>query len=264
MEDWRSYDDVAEIYARVHDPRFEEVAVDMVSMAGIGAGERVLDVGTGTGAVARAARAAGGAVVGIDPSLGMLGAARRTSPGIRLVAAQAIDLPFRPGAFDAVTMGFVLAHFTKPETALFDISRVLRPGARVAVSAWADGRDALTDTWLGLIHGVVPRDMLEPSVSKAIPNHERFRRPAVVEQVLRDAGLTSVWTKREVYEWDYPREAYVDGLQTWATARFARSMVGETGWSSFMERAHATFASRFPDPLHDRREVILAVATKAD
>ena len=50
MEDWRSYDDVAETYGRVHAPRFAEAARDLVKALGIVEGERVLDVGTGTGA----------------------------------------------------------------------------------------------------------------------------------------------------------------------------------------------------------------------
>src|SRR3972149_880572 len=55
MSDWRSYDNVAETYERVHAPRFAEVARDLASLAGAGPGARVLDVGTGTGVAAEAA-----------------------------------------------------------------------------------------------------------------------------------------------------------------------------------------------------------------
>jgi hypothetical protein len=48
----------------------------------------------------------------------------------------------------------------------------------------------------------------------------------------------------------------------WATGRFVRQMLGENDWAAFMERVRATFAERFPDPLHDRRDVLLAIGTK--
>jgi ubiquinone/menaquinone biosynthesis C-methylase UbiE len=262
MDDWRSYDGVAAVYARIHGPRMAEPGRDLLALAGVGADTTVLDVGTGTGAVGRAAAELGATAVGVDPSIGMLRAGRVAGAATPVAAAEAIDLPFRDGTFEVVAAGFVLAHFLRPETALYDMVRVTRPGGRVALSAWADGVDAFGQTWLELIHEVVPKELLEPSVAKAVPHRDRFRRRDAIEQVLHDAGLAHVRTEPALYEWRYARDDYVDGLQTWATARFARGMLGEAGWSAFMERARAVFAERFPDPLHDRRDVILAVGTK--
>jgi len=92
MEDWRSYDDVAEIYGRVHAPRFAEAARDLVRALGIEEGQRVLDVGTGTGAAADEVARTGAGVVGIDRSLGMLSVAHRDRPSLSVVGAEAIDL----------------------------------------------------------------------------------------------------------------------------------------------------------------------------
>lgn len=262
MDDWRSYDGVAETYARVHAPRLAEPARDLVELIGVGEGQLVLDIGAGTGAASAAVRAAGAHVVAADPSTAMLTMGRRDEPTLPAVAAQAIDLPFRPGSFDAVVGNFVLAHFAKVDTALFDLIRVAKPGGHLGFSAWEDGVDAFTETWLELVTSVVPREMLEPSVRRAIPNRDRFRRRATLEQVLHDAGLSHVRTERARYEWMYTRDEFVDGLTTWATGRFVRSMIGDAGWASFMDRARATFAQRFPDPLHDAREVLLVVGTK--
>jgi ubiquinone/menaquinone biosynthesis C-methylase UbiE len=55
MDDWRSYDDVAETYERVHAPRMGAIARDLVAIAEVRPGARVLDVGTGTGVAAAAA-----------------------------------------------------------------------------------------------------------------------------------------------------------------------------------------------------------------
>src|SRR5262245_63870975 len=73
--DWRSFDSVGETYARVMAPNFSKIATDLVGLLGVSPGQRVLDVGTGTGVAARAAKAAlgeGSVVVGIDPAFGML------------------------------------------------------------------------------------------------------------------------------------------------------------------------------------------------
>ena len=56
MDDWRSYDRTAETYERIHAPRFVEPARDLVALAGVRAGAKVLDVGTGTGVAAEVAR----------------------------------------------------------------------------------------------------------------------------------------------------------------------------------------------------------------
>lgn len=262
MNDWRSYDVVAEAYERVHAARFAEPARDLMGLAGVGPGDRVLDVGTGTGVAGQEALDRGALVLGIDQSVGMLAVGQKHRPQVPFVAAEAIDLPFRNGTFDVAVGNFVLAHFHKVETALHDLKRVVRPGGKLAFTAWADTRDTFTDAWLELVSTVVPKDMLEPSVAAAIPGHERFARPGAAEHVLHDAGLRHVRTDKATYEWTYGLDEYLDGLEVWAVGRFVRGMLGDSGWSAFRERARDAFASRFPDPLRDRRDVILAVGAK--
>jgi SAM-dependent methyltransferase len=175
-----------------------------------------------------------------------------------------IDLPFRDGTFDAVLANFVIAHFTKYQTALHDMLRVLRPGGRLGVTAWSDGQDDLTRTWLELVHSVVPREVLQPAMDERLPWRDRFRDRAALEETLMAAGVRQVRTEVRTYRFRYALDEYVEGLGTWATGRFVRSMLGEAGFTSFLERARAVFAERFSDPVNDRRDVLFAVGARSE
>ncbi|MFL5797729.1 MAG: class I SAM-dependent methyltransferase [Actinomycetota bacterium] len=260
--DWRTYDSIAGTYERIHARRLEIVAADLVSVAGVAAGQRVLDVGTGTGVVAEAARRAGAVAVGIDASPAMLAVAREARPEVPVAAAAAIDLPFRDATFDVVTAGFVLSHFHKLDTAMFDLIRVLKPGGRLAVTSWAETEDEFQRTWRELIEQLATHEMLDDAMRRAMPNEERFRDKRRLEQALRDARLRPVDVEQRQYRFVMALDDYIDGRTTTTSGRFLRDMLGDDAWSSFLERARATFRERFPDPLTDFRDVNLAVATK--
>ena len=264
MDDWRSYDTVAAAYERAHGARLAEPARDLISLVGdLPATARVLDVGTGTGVTATEASRAGAAVVvGLDPSVPMLATGAAARNGFHPVAGRAIDLPFRDGAFDLVTASFVLNHFARYQTALFDMTRVLRHGGRIAVATWGPGVDELQRTWRELVSSVVGGDMLRDVFKQAVPWESRFAERAPLEEALFEAGLQQVRTEPKRYRFAYPIDEFLDGREAAATGRFVRSMLGEAGWSSFRERARATFSERFADPLNDFRDVILAVGTK--
>ena len=103
--------------------------------AGARRGMAMLDVATGTGLVARSAMQIVGdarAVVGLDPSAGMLREARRTSAA-RLVQGQVESLPFSRDRFDLVTFGYALRHVSDLEVAFTECRRVLKPGGRLLV-----------------------------------------------------------------------------------------------------------------------------------
>jgi demethylmenaquinone methyltransferase/2-methoxy-6-polyprenyl-1,4-benzoquinol methylase len=96
---------------------------------------RLLDVATGTGLVNRAAARILGdphAVVGLDPSAGMLREARKTVPG-PLVQGQVEELPFHGGSFDVVTIGYALRHAADLDVAFSECLRVLKPGGQILI-----------------------------------------------------------------------------------------------------------------------------------
>jgi demethylmenaquinone methyltransferase/2-methoxy-6-polyprenyl-1,4-benzoquinol methylase len=100
---------------------------------GLRPGERVLDLAAGTGVSTEELARSGADAVGVDISLGMLRAGRATRPGVRLLAGDALALPFRNGVFDAVTISFGLRNVHDTGAALRELARVTRPGGRLVV-----------------------------------------------------------------------------------------------------------------------------------
>ena len=96
-------------------------------------GERVLDLAAGTGVSTEELASAGADTVGVDLSLGMLRAGHASRPEIRLLAGDALALPFRDAAFDAVTISFGLRNVQDTGAALRELARVTRPGGRLVV-----------------------------------------------------------------------------------------------------------------------------------
>src|SRR4051794_9933573 len=106
----------------------------MVSRIEAGPGDRVLDVATGTGAVAlELVRQKGCTVVGVDQSEGMLEAAReRVNGSVELVHASAEQLPFEDGEFDALTFTYLFRYVDDPAATIRELARVVRPGGTMA------------------------------------------------------------------------------------------------------------------------------------
>jgi demethylmenaquinone methyltransferase/2-methoxy-6-polyprenyl-1,4-benzoquinol methylase len=103
--------------------------------AGLSCGMSVLDVGTGTGLVAREAAAIVGdpaLVIGVDPSAGMIGHAK-VPAGVRLLTGSAESIPVGDAAADFLSMGYALRHISDLQVAFREFHRVLKPGGRVCV-----------------------------------------------------------------------------------------------------------------------------------
>ncbi|MFK0260163.1 class I SAM-dependent methyltransferase [Streptomyces angustmyceticus] len=109
----------------------------LLDAAGVVAGARVLDVGTGPGSAAAAACARGARVVAVDAEPDMARRAARAVPGACVQIAALPHLPYGDGQFDAVVGNFVLNHVGRPRVALDELRRVTRPGGRIALTLWA-------------------------------------------------------------------------------------------------------------------------------
>jgi len=112
----------------------------LVRFAGIRPGQAVLDVGTGTGVVAITAARAGAAATGLDLTPELLEQAKRSAPIAGLSIAwkegDVENLPYGDASFDAVLSQFGHMFAPRPEVAVKEMLRVLKPGGRIAFGTW--------------------------------------------------------------------------------------------------------------------------------
>jgi ubiquinone/menaquinone biosynthesis C-methylase UbiE len=260
--DWRSFDRVAEAYERTRALAHAQPAADLVAALGTPSDGGLLDVGTGTGVLAVAAsEAQWDPVFGVDRSVPMV--LRAASQGARVVIADVVDLPFRDGRFGAVAAAFALHVFPRYDTALFDMLRVIRADGQFGSVTWASHPDEFARTWRAVAETFASKELLEDSRRRAAPWEDQFSDPSKLDETLRDVGLRDVRIERRAYRQSISIEDYLAGRETMALGRFLRSMLGEVLWERFRNQVEKEFRNRFPDPLGDSYEVLIAVGRKA-
>lgn len=138
--------DAAEVYEEFFVPAlFGQWPDTVLDVAGVRAGDRVVDVGCGTGALARAAaRRVGsdGSVIGVDPNEGMLAVARRGPEDVEWRPGVAEDLPLEDESVERSCSQFVHMFVDDGPRAVREMRRVTRPGGTVTIATWARAEDS--------------------------------------------------------------------------------------------------------------------------
>jgi len=199
-----TYDRYAALLSFWQDPRWRRFLVSRIEA---GPGDRVLDVATGTGAVAlELVRQKGCTVVGVDQNEGMLAEARRRVDGrVELVHARAEELPFADGEFDALTFTYLLRYVHDPPATLRELARVVRPGGTIAGLEFAVPRGLARPAWALWVRaglpaaGAVIRNGWQEVGSFLGPSISGFYERWPEERLLgawRDAGIADGRSRR--------------------------------------------------------------------
>lgn len=176
-------------FARASAP-FVEALLDA---AGVAEGVQVLDLCCGTGVVTGAAAARCALATGVDFSAAMLAEASMAHPRLRFDEGDAEALPYPDRSFDAVVSNFGIHHIARPDRAMAEAMRVLRPGGRFVFTTWADAN------WRLLFDAI--RAHGDMQAASAPPSGGNLGTPEAALCLIADAGFSDCRAETVHREW---------------------------------------------------------------
>ena len=214
-----TYDRYASLLSFGQDPRWRRF---LISRVAVGPGDTVLDVATGTAAVAiELVRRTGCSVVGLDQSPEMLAAARARIRGaglearIRLVEGEAERLPFPDESFAALTFTYLLRYVDDPAEALRELARVVQPGGTVAALEFGLPSGLWRAAWEVYVRVLLP--LAGRAVSPGWHDVGRFLGPSIRDfnERLPPARQLDLWRGAGIEDVRAKRLSLGGGVVTW-------------------------------------------------
>lgn len=187
-------------------PITSQIIAPIIAALGPIRDQRVLDVCCGPGHLAGALAAAGATVEGVDFAPAMVAKARENHPSLAFREGDAEALPYPDGAFDHVVCAFGVMHIDRPDAAIAEAFRVLRPSGRYVFTQWAKDDEVLTIVLSAIAEHGAPVANLPDA-----PPPLRFSDPAECRRALASAGFADVRDERIELTWEGERpEALLD------------------------------------------------------
>jgi SAM-dependent methyltransferase len=237
-----------------------QAAGHLVRFAGVRPGERVLDVGTGTGVVAITAARMGARVTGLDLTPALLEKAK-ASAAVAGVAVEwqegdAERLPHPDGSFDVVLSQFGHMFAPRPEVAAAEMLRVLRPGGRIAFATWPP--EQLIGRAFALLASYVPPP-------PGVPPPAQWGDPATVRERL-GPGVRDLHFERGIMAWPALSPAHYRLMQEAKAGPFVRAVGVLQAEPERLEAMRREYDAMLAPYLQDnvvRHEYLLSRALKA-
>jgi ubiquinone/menaquinone biosynthesis C-methylase UbiE len=229
----------------------------LLDAAGVKRGMKVLDVASGPGYVAAAAAERGAGVTGVDFAAAMVAAARSRYPKVTFQEGDAEALPFPDASFDAVTMSFGLMHLGRPEHAIGEAHRVLRPGGRFAYTVWANPEQA---RGFAIVFAAIQKHGDVNAPIPAGPPFFRFSEAAESRRALSEAGFSEPEVRVVPQVWRLESREALWEFMTGSTVRTAALLRAQTPQALAAIRAEVIAAHERELPM----PAVLVSATKGN
>ncbi len=253
------YSRMAETYDRLVVPRFEPVARVVTDLAGPKAGEMFLDLGTGTGLLARvlSGHVAPQGVVAIDLADGAIAQAtyRAAGLGIKSIRFEMLDvrnIVYRGGLFDAVVsnLGVPSIGFDR---CFQEVARVLKPTGRFVFSEWGEMPDSAFDVFLAALERHRVREPAKKLAEiraatdyfRTSQGYRDLRSPDAVKSALGKAGFRRVAVRTEIITAPFqPPESFIDFRLAWGANEAEIAAMDAGARRAFLEDVGAGLRAR--------------------
>ena len=180
----------------------------LLAAARVRAGSEVLDICTGPGYAAGAAKAICAYATGVDFAPQMVHAARANFPGCTFVEGDALRLDFEDARFDAAICPFGIFHVTEPAQAISEAHRVLRPGGRYAFSQWCAPAES---DFFRITMGAIAKHA-DMSVADPAPNAFALSDREACRALMDETGFRDVQVREVPSVYHAPEGDFFDNI----------------------------------------------------